>query len=200
MDVYENQYANVHRGIHWLSEQSTDLYEEARESVREFINAEQRHEVIFTTGATAAINLVARSWGDAHVTEGDEILLTEMEHHSNIVPWQQLAERTGCRVRFVPITDDGLLCMDSVDQMLTERTRLVAFSAVSNVLGTINPVGELIERAHAVGALASDRCGTECSTRIDGRAGNWKPILLPSAATRCWGLQASVCCMVASRF
>jgi cysteine desulfurase/selenocysteine lyase len=153
VDVYENQYANVHRGIHWLSEQSTDLYEDARESVRAFINARQRHEVIFTTGATGAINLVARSWGDAHLQEGDEILLTEMEHHSNIVPWQQLAERTGCRVRFVPITDNGLLCMDSVDQMLTERTRLFAFSTVSNVLGTINPAGELVNKAHAVGAL-----------------------------------------------
>jgi cysteine desulfurase/selenocysteine lyase len=154
VDVYEKQYANVHRGIHWLSEQSTDLYEEARESVREFINARQRHEVIFTTGATAAINLVARSWGDANVKAGDEILLTEMEHHSNIVPWQQLAERTGCRIRFVPITDEGLLCLDGVDRMLTDKTRLFSFTAVSNVLGTINPVAQLIEKAHAVNALA----------------------------------------------
>jgi cysteine desulfurase/selenocysteine lyase len=153
VNVYENQYANVHRGIHWLSEQSTDLYEEARETVRTFINARQRHEVIFTTGATAAINLVARSWGDAQISEGDEILLTEMEHHSNIVPWQQLAERTGCVIRYVPVTETGLLCMDSVERMLTDKTRLFSFTAVSNVLGTINPVSQLIARAHAVGAL-----------------------------------------------
>ena len=100
VDVYSRQYANVHRGIHWLSEQSTDLYEGARESARRFINAASLNEVIFTTGTTSAINLVARSWGDSNVKEGDEILLTVMEHHSNIVPWQQLAQRTGCTVKF----------------------------------------------------------------------------------------------------
>lgn len=153
VNVYERSYANVHRGIHWLSEQSTDLYEEARESVRRFINAEYGHEIIFTTGATAAINLVARSWGDANVTSADEILVTEMEHHSNIVPWQQLAERTGCRVRFLPITDDGCLQLDALADFLTERTRLVAVTAVSNVLGTVNPVKQVIDAAHAAGAL-----------------------------------------------
>jgi cysteine desulfurase / selenocysteine lyase len=153
VEAYERHYANVHRGIHWLSEQSTDMYEEAREAVRRFIHAKERHEIIFTTGATAAINLVARSWGDQHVGAGDEILLTEMEHHSNIVPWQQLAERTGCVLRFLPITDDGLLVLDALDRLLHERTRLVAVTAVSNVLGTINPVSEIVSRAHAVGAL-----------------------------------------------
>jgi cysteine desulfurase/selenocysteine lyase len=154
VDAYEQHYANVHRGIHWLSEQSTDLYEEARESVRRFIGARQRHEVIFTTGATASINLVARTWGDQHLRRGDEILLSEMEHHSNIVPWQQLAERTGCTVRFLPVTDDGQLVLAALDQLLTERTRLVAVTAVSNVLGTVNPIREIVARAHAVGALA----------------------------------------------
>ena len=152
VEAYESQYANVHRGIHWLSEQSTDLYEDAREAVRQFINAPKLHEVIFTTGCTAAINTVARSWGDVNVREGDEVLLTEMEHHSNIVPWHQLAERTGCRVRFLPITDDGLLRMDLLEEMLSERTRIVALAAVSNVLGTINPVAEIARRAHEVGA------------------------------------------------
>lgn len=152
VEVYESRYANVHRGIHWLSEQSTDLYEEARETVRRFINAESSNEVIFTTGATASINLVARSWGDANVRAADEILLTEMEHHSNIVPWQQLAERTGCTVRFVPITDDGRLNEEAFESLLNEHTRMVAVTAVSNVLGTVNPIRTIIERAHAAGA------------------------------------------------
>lgn len=152
VDVYENRYANVHRGIHWLSDQSTDLYEVARESVRRFLNARERQEIIFTTGTTHGINLVARSWGDANVRAGDEILLTEMEHHSNVVPWQQLAERSGCQVRFAPITDDGFLRLDQFAALLSERTKLVAVAAVSNVLGTINPLPEIIRLAHAAGA------------------------------------------------
>ncbi len=152
VDVYERRYANVHRGIHYLSEQSTELFEAARESVQRFIHARHAHEVIFTSGTTGGINLVARSWGEWKLREGDEILLTEMEHHSNIVPWQQVAERTGARVRFLPITDDGKLRLDLLDEMLTPRTRILAVAAVSNVLGTINPVAQLIERAHAVGA------------------------------------------------
>lgn len=153
VETYEHHYANVHRGIHWLSDQSTDLYEDAREKVRTFINASAREEVIFTTGATGAINLVARSWGDANVGPGDEILLTEMEHHSNLVPWHQLAERTGAKVVAVPVTDDGKLDLESFDRSLTERTRMVAVTAVSNVLGTINPVEQIVAKAHAAGAL-----------------------------------------------
>lgn len=153
VDMYERNYANVHRGVHWLSDQSTDRYEDAREKVREFINAPQRHEIIFTTGTTASINLVARSWGDANVGPGDEILLTEMEHHSNIVPWHQLAERTGCTVKFIPITDDGLLDLEAMIELLSERTKLVAVAAVSNVLGTINPVATIVQKAHDAGAL-----------------------------------------------
>ena len=153
VDVYEKQYANVHRGIHWLSDQSTDLYEESRETVRAFINAPSKEEVIFTYGTTEGINLVARSWGDANLKAGDEILLTEMEHHANLVPWQQLAARTGCKLRHIPITDDGHLRMDLLPSLLTERTKLVAVAAVSNVLGTINPIAEIIRQAHAAGAL-----------------------------------------------
>ncbi len=153
VDVYERHYANVHRGVHWLSEQSTDLYEEARETVREFIQAEHAREVVFTTGATSAVNLVARSWGDQNVTADDEIILTEMEHHSNIVPWQQLAERSGCTIRFAPITDDGLLEMEKLHAMINQRTKLVAVTAVSNVLGTINPIKEIVTAAHDVGAV-----------------------------------------------
>jgi cysteine desulfurase/selenocysteine lyase len=153
VDVYERYYANVHRGIHWLSDHSTDLYEEARNKVRAFLGAAAREEIIFTRGTTESINLVARSWGDANVRAGDEILLTEMEHHSNIVPWQQLAERSGCAIRWAPITADGLLDLDAFDRLLGPRTRLVAVTAVSNVLGTINPVAEIARRAHAAGAL-----------------------------------------------
>ncbi|MCH7726244.1 MAG: cysteine desulfurase [Planctomycetes bacterium] len=153
VDMYENNYANVHRGIHWLSDQSTDRYEEAREKVRQFINAPKKHEVIFTTGTTSAINLVARSWGDVNVGAGDEILLTEMEHHSNIVPWQQLAERTGCTVKFIPITDDGRLQLAELDNLITEQTKLVAVAAISNVLGTINPIASIAQTAHDAGAL-----------------------------------------------
>jgi cysteine desulfurase/selenocysteine lyase len=153
VDTYEQHYANVHRGIHWLSDQSTDLFEDAREKVRALLNARSRNEIIFTTGTTMSINLVARSWGDKNVGSGDEILLSVMEHHANLVPWQQLAERTGCTLRHIPITDDGYLQMDALPKLLSDRTKLVAITAVSNVLGTINPVEELVRQARAAGAL-----------------------------------------------
>jgi len=153
VEVYEQAYSNVHRGIHTLSEQSTDLYEQAREKIGRFINARKSHEVIFTAGCTASINTVARSWGDAHVSAGDEIVVTEMDHHSNLVPWHQLAERTGAVVRGVNVTDEGLLDLESLDSLLCEKTKLVAFPAVSNVLGTVNPVEEIVRRARAVGAI-----------------------------------------------
>ncbi len=151
-NCYKQSYANVHRGIHWLSEQSTNNYEHARAAIAEFIGTQNDREVIFTSGTTHAINLVARSIGDTSdpsisVSADDEILLTEMEHHSNIVPWQQLAERTGATVRFVPMTDDGQLCMNSLSEMLNDKTKVFAFSAVSNVLGTINPVAKLVAMA-----------------------------------------------------
>ena len=151
--LYEHDYANVHRGIHVLSERATDQYETARDRMRQFLGAEHFEEIIFTSGTTAAINLVARSWGDANVRAGDEILVTEMEHHSNLVPWHQLAARTGASVRAIPITDDGLLRLKTLDDLLTARTKLVAISHVSNVLGTINPVQEIARRAHEAGAV-----------------------------------------------
>ncbi|MBX7164891.1 MAG: cysteine desulfurase [Pirellulales bacterium] len=153
VDVYESKYANVHRGIHWLSDQSTDLYEEAREKVRAFLNAPHREEVIFTHGTTEGINLVARSYGELAIRAGDEVLLTEMEHHANLVPWQQLAARSGAVLRYIPITDDGRLRLDLLDTLLSERTKVVAVTAVSNVLGTINPIREIVDRAHAAGAV-----------------------------------------------
>jgi cysteine desulfurase/selenocysteine lyase len=163
VDAYEQHYANVHRGIHTLSEEIDELFETAREKVRAFINAPSEppegdspattEQVIFTSGTTHSINLVARSWGDANVRAGDEILLTEMEHHSNLVPWYQLAERTGAVVRHIPLTDDGQLQLGVLDSLLTRRTKLVSVTAVSNVLGTINPIAEIIRRAHDVGAI-----------------------------------------------
>ena len=153
VQCYEHDYANVHRGIHTLAERSDALYEGAREKVRSLIGAPSTEQVIFTYGATTAINTVARSFGDANLRRGDEILLTEMEHHSNLVPWHQLAERTGAVVRAVALTDDGRLDLDSFDELLGDRTRLVAVTAVSNVLGTINPIEEIVRRAHRVGAV-----------------------------------------------
>lgn len=150
--VYQQVYSNVHRGAHWLSEESTERYELTRESVREFINASSTHEIVFTSGTTAAINLVARSWGDAEIKAGDELLVTQMEHHSNLVPWQQLAERSGAQLKFIPVTDEGQLDLAALDLLLSERTRLVAVTHVSNVLGTINPVKEIVARAKAVDA------------------------------------------------
>lgn len=150
---YEHDYANVHRGIHVLSERATDAYELARRKAQEFLGAEHAHEVIFTAGTTAGINAVARSWGDANVREGDELLLTPMEHHSNLVPWFQLAERTGAVIKHLPMTDDGLLEVDRLGEVLTEKTKLVAFTAVSNVLGTVNPVAEICAAAKAAGAV-----------------------------------------------
>jgi cysteine desulfurase/selenocysteine lyase len=151
--VYERTYANVHRGIHTLSELSTEQYEAARAAVQQFINAASFNEIIFTQGTTAAINTVARSWGDANLRPGDEVLLTVMEHHSNLVPWQQAAARTGAVLRHIPLTADGRLDMDALPRLLTDRTKLVAVTEVSNTLGTVNPIGEIVRQAHAAGAL-----------------------------------------------
>jgi cysteine desulfurase/selenocysteine lyase len=153
VEMYERHYANVHRGIHWLSDQSTDRYEDAREKVRAFIGAKSREEVIFTHGTTESINLVARSWGDANVRQNDRLLLTLMEHHSNIVPWQQLAARTGAAIDFVPLTEDGRLDESAFDSLLARKPRLLAVTAMSNVLGTINPLPRLIGAAHDAGAV-----------------------------------------------
>ena len=151
---YRSTYANVHRGIHWLSEQASDQYEQARKNVQQFINAPEDAEVIFTGGTTAALNLVARSWGDANVKAGDEILLTIFEHHSNIVPWQQLAQRTGAVVKFAPIDGEGNLDMEVLQSMVGPKTKVISVAAISNVLGTIVPVEKVVELAHSDGAIA----------------------------------------------
>jgi cysteine desulfurase/selenocysteine lyase len=151
-DYYTRYNANVHRGIHTLSEEATDEYEKARRKIQHFINAEHAEELVFVRNTTEAINLVAHSYGE-RLREGDEVLLSEMEHHSNLVPWQMLADRKGARLRFIPLHDDGTLDLDGLSGLLTDRTRIVAVSHMSNVLGTINPVEEITRRAHAAGAV-----------------------------------------------
>ena len=153
VDEYYNVNANVHRGVHFLSQQATDLHEQSRERVRQFINAKSTSEIVFTRGTTESINLLSFCFGEAFVHEGDEIIVTEMEHHSNIVPWQMMCERKGALLKVIPITDDGRLCMDSYRQLLSEKTRLVCCTHVSNVLGTINPVKEVVKIAHSNGSL-----------------------------------------------
>jgi len=149
---YETYNANVHRGVYEISEEATAAMEKARVKVARFINARQSKQIIFTRNTTESINLVAYSWGSANISAGDLIILTEMEHHSNLLPWQLLAQRTGARLEFVPITDDGLLRLDIYAQLLQQQPKLVAFTHMSNVLGTINPAQEMIAQAHAVGA------------------------------------------------
>ena len=149
---YRESNANIHRGVHWLSQHATDLYEGARERVQRFLNAARSEEIVFTRGTTEAINLVAWSWGRANLKPGDEILVTGMEHHSNIVPWQLVCEQTGAVLKAVPLTDRGELEPGAFEAMLGPRTRLAAIVHVSNALGTVNPVAAMIERAHAAGA------------------------------------------------
>jgi cysteine desulfurase/selenocysteine lyase len=156
---YERHHANVHRGIYVLAEEATAMYEGARDKVAALLNAPDRSEVVFTKNVTEAINLLARSMGDAprgsrlHIGEGDEIVVTEMEHHSNIVPWQLLAQRTGATLRWIGLTDEGRLDLSDLDEVITERTKVVSFVHQSNILGTVNPISQIVARAHQVGAI-----------------------------------------------
>jgi len=145
---YNSINANIHRGVHKLSEESTKAYEEARETVRSFINAKKTNEVIFTSGATASINMVAFSFGETFVHEGDEVIVSEMEHHSNIVPWQMLCERKKAKLKVLPFDDNGELIIEKLDELITSKTRILAVTHVSNSLGTVNPIKEIIRRAH----------------------------------------------------
>jgi len=148
---YQRDNANVHRGVHVLSKRATEAYEGAREAVRRFINARDTREIVFVRGTTEAINLVAQTYGRKHIGAGDEVLITQMEHHANIVPWRMLCEQTGAVLKVIPVDDRGELVMDAVDALLTERTRILAVTQVSNALGTVTPVKELTRRAHAKG-------------------------------------------------
>lgn len=150
--VYESEYANVHRGAYYLSERSTALYEGARDKLRDFLNARDRKEIIFTRNATESINLVAYAWGRKYLKAGDEIVISAMEHHSNIVPWQMLRDELGLTLKIAPVSDDGEFLLDAFKALLTDRTKLVAITHVSNVLGTITPVKEIVRLAHDTGA------------------------------------------------
>jgi len=165
------EYANVHRGVHTLSQRATAAYDLAREEVRHFLNAADPAEIVFTAGTTAAINLVAQSYARSVLAPGDELLLSEMEHHSNIVPWQLVAEQTGARIRVVPVTEAGELDLDALERLLSPRTRLVAVAHVSNVLGTVNPIRRIAELAHASGAvLLVDGAQAVPHLKVDVRA------------------------------
>ena len=150
---YEHENANVHRGLHELSSRATEAYERSRQRVASYLNAASADEIVFTRGTTESINLVAHAWGGKFLRAGDVVLLTEMEHHSNLVPWQLLAERMGARLRFVPVRDDGRLALDQLASLLTPEVKLFAFTHISNSLGTINPVAELCQKARDIGAL-----------------------------------------------
>ncbi|MBM9447005.1 cysteine desulfurase [Staphylococcus cohnii] len=154
-DYYKRYNSNVHRGVHTLGSLATDGYESARETVRRFINAKYFEEIIFTRGTTSSINIVAHSYGDANISEGDEIVVTEMEHHANIVPWQQLAKRKHASLKFIPMTDDGELTIENIKATINDNTKIVAITHVSNVLGTINDIKTITDIAHEHGAIVS---------------------------------------------
>ena len=171
MRYYAEENANVHRGVHYLSERATAIYEAARATVQRFLNAAHSHEIVFVRGTTDAINLVAQSYGRTHVGAGDEIVISTMEHHSNIVPWQILCEEKGARLRIIPMTDTGELDLDAYEQLLTDRTRIVSTVHVSNALGTINPVAEIVRMAHRRGIpVLVDGAQAVAHTKVDVQA------------------------------
>jgi cysteine desulfurase/selenocysteine lyase len=152
-DFYAHHNANAHRGIYTLGEEATERFEGARAAIARFLGAPSPDTIVFTKGVTESINLVANSWGRANLHEGDEVLITEMEHHSNIVPWQMITAQTGATLRYIPLTDDGLLDLSQLGSLLTERTKVLGITGMSNALGTITPLRQLIDAAHAVGAV-----------------------------------------------
>ena len=152
-DYYRSNNANVHRGVHTIGTRATEQYEGARDRVRQFINAKEREEIIFTRGTTTAINIVAMSYGNQNLSPDDEIVITQMEHHSNIIPWQQLSKRTGATLKYIPMESDGTITLAEVEKTITSKTKIVAITHVSNVLGTINPIKEIAQIAHRQGAV-----------------------------------------------
>jgi cysteine desulfurase / selenocysteine lyase len=169
--TYETEYANVHRGVHYMSQKATDAMEEARIKVQAFMNAASEKEIIFVRGATEGINLVASSWGRANLSAGDEIILSVLEHHSNIVPWQMIAEQTGAVIRVVPVDDSGTFLIDEYEKLLSPRTKMVAVTHVSNALGTIVPVADVVRLAHAQGAaVLLDGCQAVPHIPVDVQA------------------------------
>jgi len=170
-DVFENYYSNVHRGVHWTSQKSTEGFDAGRQKASAFLNAYSDNEIIFTRGATEAINLVAATWGRTNLQAGDEVILSHMEHHSNIVPWQLLRQEKGIEIKVVPIDDDGNFMVDEYEKLLSAKTKLVAVTHVSNALGSVVPVADVIEKAHAIGALVLlDGCQAVPHQTVDVQA------------------------------
>lgn len=162
--------ANIHRAVHCLADEATQAYEASRDAVRDFLNAEFREEIIFTSGTTASVNLVAFCFGEAFVKEGDEVVVTEAEHHSNIVPWQMMCQRKGAVLKVLPVDDDGHLMLDELDSLLTEKTRIMAVTHISNVLGLVNPIKEIIDRCHSKGvAVLVDGAQGAVHCKVDVR-------------------------------
>ena len=173
--TYETEYANVHRGVHYMSQKATDAMEAARVKAQAFLNAADEKEIIFVRGATEGINLVASSWGRANLSAGDEIVLSVLEHHSNIVPWQMIAEQTGAVIKVVPIDDSGTFLTEEYEKLLSPRTKIVAVTHVSNALGTIVPVAEVIRLAHAQGALVRQGGAAGGDAALSGWRRNDRP-------------------------
>lgn len=170
-ELFEHYYANIHRGVYKFSQDSTEAYERTRETVRAFINAARKRECIFVRGATEGINLVAQTWGRSNIVEGDEIILSELEHHSNIVPWQMLAQEKGAIIKVIPLRDDGSIDMAAFETLLSDRTKLVAVAHVSNAIGTELPVADIIRKAHAAGAkVLLDGCQATPHMAVDVQA------------------------------
>ncbi|HVM88977.1 MAG TPA: cysteine desulfurase [Puia sp.] len=165
-DYYSNYNANIHRGIHTLAEEATAAFEKTRDTVKEFINSETREQIVFTSGTTESINLVAYTWGRQNIKEGDEVIISAMEHHSNIVPWQVLCEQKNAKLKVIAVNDDGELLMDEFEKLLSTKTKLVSIVHVSNATGTVNPVKEMIRAAHTVGAVVLVD-GAQSSVHLD---------------------------------
>ncbi len=190
---YELRHANVHRGVYTTANEATEAYEGARAAVGRFINAPGgANEIVFTKNTTESMNLVARTWGAANLGEGDVVLVTEMEHHANIVPWFQLREATGVEVRFIPVGDDYRLDLTNLDELL-DGVKLLSVTGMSNVLGTKNPVRELADAAHRVGALDRGRRRPDRSPTVPSTSPRSTSTFSPSPATRCSGPPASAC-------
>jgi len=180
---HEVDCANIHRGVHELSQRSTAAYEETRIKAKRFLNSRAKNELIFVRGTTEGINLVASSWGRKNVKAGDEIVISTLEHHSNIVPWQMLCEEKGARLRVIPVDDRGELLLEEYEKLLGPRTRMVAVGHVSNALGTINPVRQIVEMAHRAGALALID-GAQAAPHLKSTSRRWMPTSTLSPATK----------------
>ncbi len=197
--LYERYYSNIHRGVHQLSVLSTDAYEKARTTAQRFLNARESREILFVRSTTEAINLVAQTWGRKNVGAGDEVLISALEHHSNIVPWQMLCEEKGALLKVAPIDDDGAIDLEAYERLLSPRTKIVSLAHVSNALGTINPIQEMTGPRPRPGCGGDDRRGAGSPPRAPGRGGPRHATSTRSRGTRSTGPRGSACCTARPR-